>query len=510
MMSSGAKVIAFCLLTVLSSFWAVGTAAQTKPQNAWKYDLKFRPQFHFSAADGWLGDPNGMIRYDGLYHVFWWGHAVSEDLVHWTEQPYPMTGDIGTFLYFSGSVVVDKDNTSGFGQGDKPPMIAIYTMHNQYVNTETQGLSISQDYTTFNYYDQNPILDINKRVFRDPTVFFHEPTQRWIMVLTLSDERKVSFYASPDLKNWEHLSDFGPMGAQSQVWEVPDLVEMPLDGDATQTKWVLFCGMGPNRVQYFVGTFDGTKFTPDETSVVSEQNANWLDYGPDYYAARTYRDYDGVDKRTVMMAWMGNWEYANKVRTPWGKGALAMPRELTLVSTIDGAKIIQQPITEFNNLRENEAQLKEFDLEGVRALTEFQPPRNTYEIDVTFKIVDPAARFGLRLATNGDLGISVGYDEQTSSLFIDRTKPENGDFSPDFPKYVTAPLDLLGDGTIRLHVYIDQSSLEVFANDSSVAMTAAYFPEPHSTGIELFSESGHVIVQHMTAWELQSIWGIEP
>lgn len=502
------KIIVVGLIATLLISFAAGTSAQNKPDNSWKYELKFRPQFHFSAADGWLGDPNGMIRYNGLYHVFWWGHAISEDLVHWTELPYPMTGDNGSFLYFSGSVVVDKENSSGFAQGDQPPMIAIYTMHDQFADNEAQGLSISQDYTTFVYYDQNPVLDAEQSVFRDPTVFFHEPTDRWIMVVTLSEERKVSLYASRNLKQWEHLSDFGPMGAQLQVWEVPDLVELPLDSDPTRTKWVLFCGMGPNRVQYFVGDFDGTRFTPDEASL-GEQDANWLDYGPDYYAARTYRDYDQVEQRTVMLAWMGNWEYANKVRTPWGKGTLALPREIMLRSTSDGTKIVQKPIPALEQLRQNEVQLGELELKGVRPLTEFTPPHNIYEIDVTFEISDPETRFGLRLAKNGDLGISVGYDSHTASLFIDRSQPENGDFSADFPKFVTAPLAPV-DGAIRLHLFVDQSSVEVFANDGNVTMTALYFPEPDSTGIDVFSEGGSTTMKHFAAWELESIWGIKP
>jgi fructan beta-fructosidase len=499
------RVSWLCLAVILLISVPV-TLAQPKADQSWKYDLKFRPQYHFSAADGWLGDPDGLIRYDGLYHVFWWGHAVSPDLVHWTEQPYPMVGDIGTFVYFSGSVVVDQNNTSGFAQGDQPPMIAIYTMHNQYVETETQGLSISHDYTTFHYYDQNPVLDIGAPAFRDPTVFWDEARNRWLMVIALPDQHKVSFYASTNLTAWEHLSDFGPMGARSQAWEVPDLVQMPLDGDPAHTRWVLFCGMGPNRVQYFVGDFDGVTFTPEASSPTSEQDANWLDYGPDYYAARTYRDYDHADPRTIMMAWMGNWEYANNVRTPWGKGSLALPRELTLRSTPDGAKIMQQPLTAFEALRQNAVQLDGFALaDGTHPLTDFTPSRNTYELDVTFDVTQARGRFGLRLATNGDQGIAVGYSADAGLLFLDRTHPENGDFSPNFPKFVTVPLQPV-DGTIRLHIFVDQSSVEVFANQGEVTLSALYFPNPDSTGIEWFSEDSQAAVQHFAAWELESIW----
>nr|WEI57577.1 putative GH32 family protein [Hypsibius dujardini] len=504
-MHSATKIGFVGLLVLLLNASASISSAQ---DNSWKYTQKFRPQFHFSPAEGWIGDPDGMIRFDNLYHVFWWGHAVSDDLVHWKELAYPMKGDNGSFLYFSGSVVVDKQNSSGFGTGEKPPMIAIYTMHDQYTKDETQGLSISQDYKTFTYYDKNPVLDAEQAAFRDPTVFFHEPSKRWIMVITLPEERKVSFYASADLKQWTHLSDFGPMGATSQVWEVPDLVEMPLDGDAKHTKWVLFCGMGPNRVQYFVGDFDGTRFTPDPATTTGQQ-VHWLDYGPDYYAARTYRDYDGVEQRTVMMAWMGNWEYADKVPTTWGKGTLALPRELTLKTSPEGVRIVQKPIPALEMLRQDEVQTKQMRLEGTMQLTAFAPRRNTYELDASFTISDPAARFGLRLATNGNAGIAVGYDAKTGELFIDRMHPENGDFNPNFPKLVTAPL-LPNEGTIRLHIYVDQSSVEVFANEGEVTMTALYFPDPASTGIEAFSDGGQTTLTQLSAWELESIWGVKP
>lgn len=657
--------MAFLLLIIASSM--PGAAAQ----NA-QYTEVFRPQFHFSPMSGWIGDPDGMIRYNGTYHVFWWGHAVSDDLVYWSEQPYPMVGDDGSFVYYSGSVVVDKQNTSGFARGDQPPMIAIYTMHNKTAGDETQGLSISHDYTSFVYYDQNPVLDAEQDAFRDPQVFFHEETNRWIMVIAFPEDRKVSFYASKDLKRWGHLSDFGPVGARSQLWEVPDLFKLPVDGDPDTTRWVLLCGMGPNRVQYFVGNFDGTRFTLDpaangyllrgegipgtvfadfenglpdgwtidgeqvavgpgdnlgfykltghlgsgflstytpdslsgdrgivtvtsppfvieknvinflvsggihfdDTSVnlivdgavvrsatggnttymkwvgwdVSElkgaeaqiqivdnytagdfghinvdhivfsdvlmesgrEHANWLDFGPDYYAARTYRDYDNVEDRTVIMAWMGNWEYARDVPTTWGKGTLALPREIELRSYAGGLRIVQRPLPALEKLRQEEVRLQELELEDVRLLQEFRPRRNTYEIDVTFEIVNPEVSFGLRVAMSGERGVSVGYDARTSHLFLDRTRPENGEFSGYFPKYSTAPLQARDDGTVRLRIFVDQSSIEIFANDGEVTMTALMFPNPDSVGIELFSVGGNVVVKTIHAWELASIWGVNP
>lgn len=655
-------VVALAGLVALLLRSSVRVSAQ-----ATDYTETFRPQYHFSAKSGWLGDPDGMIRYNDLYHVFWWGHATSSDLVHWDEQVYPMVGDDGSFVYFSGSVVVDENNTAGFAQGDSTPMIAVYTIHDKTTGEETQGLSVSHDATIFNFYDGNPVLDSDEAAFRDPQVWFDEENERWLMVITLPEKRMVSFYASADLKTWEHLSDFGPVGARSQLWEVPDLFQVPIDGDPNNTKWVLLCGMGPNREQYFIGDFDGTQFTLDadangyllrgegipgtvfadfenglpegwasegdpvavgagdnlgfykvtgtlgsgflstytpeslsgdrgkvtitspqftvENSAINflisggahsnltavnllvdgevvrsasgdnttqmkwvgwdvsefagqtaqiqindnytagdvgylnvdhivfsdtlmetgREHANWLDYGPDYYAVRSYRDYDGAENRTVLMGWMGNWEYAQTIPTSWGKGALALPREIELISYAGGLRVVQKPIPALETLRADAVEVGETVLEGTRTLSEFSPTRNTYEIEATFALSDAEAQFGVRLAINGTRHITVGYDARTSNLFIDRTQAENSDFNGSFAKYAVAPLQP-EDGIIKLHIFVDQSSVEVFANDGDVTMTATILPNPGSTGIELFSENGSTMLNNLQAWELSSIW----
>ena len=633
-----------------------------------RYQQLFRPQYHFSPVRGWLGDPDGMIRFNGLYQLFWWGHAESKDLVHWNERIHPMIGDDGSFVYYSGSVVVDKQNTSGLAvDANQPPMVAIYTMHDKSSGKETQGLSISYDDKSFIYYDQSPVLASEPTAFRDPQVFYDAAVGRWIMIIALSDERKVSFYSSKDLKHWDHLSDFGPVGAQSQVWEVPDVFQLSVDGDPNNKKWVLLCGMGPNREQYFVGDFDGEKFTldpalngyllrgdglpgqvftdfengspagwtvegdkiavgpgdnlgsyhvsgfigskflstytpdtttgdrgkvtltspaftidkafinflisggnyPDHAAVnllidgaiartatgdntdimkwagwdVSEftgkqaqiqilddrtgaefghinvdqimfadtpalfgrEHANWLDFGADYYAVRTYRDYDNVENRVVTMGWLGNWEYANDVPTFGGQGELALPRQIGLQSYAGGLRIAQRPIPALEGLRQTPVQIESRAINGVTPLSEFKPARNTYEIDATFVITDPGARFGITTTVSGSYGVSVGYDARTSTLFLDRMNSENAGFNARFAKYLTAPLQAQ-DGKIRLHIFVDQSSIEVFANNGVVTMSALMFPNPDSLGLELFSENGGVNLLSLSAWPLDSIW----
>ncbi len=227
------------------------------------YTELYRPQFHFSPLNGWVGDPDGTIRYQNTYHLFWWGHATSTDLVHWVEQPYPMAGGPANMAYFSGSAVVDKNNTAGFGSPSNPAMVAIYTGHNNTTGEEDQRLSTSTNYTVFNHYSGNPVLDSPDPVFRDPEVFWDEQTSRWIMVVSRAEKRWLEFYASSNLKSWQYLSQFGPVAARDEWWEVAGLVRVPVSGDFQTKKWVLFCGKGPNKIQYWVGNFNGTNFVMD-------------------------------------------------------------------------------------------------------------------------------------------------------------------------------------------------------------------------------------------------------
>lgn len=235
------------------------------------YNEKYRPQFHFSPIKGWVGDPDGTLKYNGEYHLFWWGHATSRDLVYWNEEPYPMKGGDGTFTYYTGSIVVDTLNTSGFGTEDSIAMVAIYTKHhNRNSKTpgiEEQAISISKDYRNFHYWEGNPVIGSDREHFRDPYVFWDDIYQRWAMVITAPTEKQIEIYTSSNLKSWEYQSSFGPLGAVKEMWEVPELFQIPLDDDPNNKKWVMICGMGPNKAQFWVGEFDGKKFIPDSKTV---------------------------------------------------------------------------------------------------------------------------------------------------------------------------------------------------------------------------------------------------
>ena len=277
------RVVLIALMAVWAACAAIASAtgstaaAQT---DSVTYREPFRPQFHFTPAKNWMNDPNGLVYYKGEYHLFYqhnpfgntwghmsWGHAVSRDLVHWEHLPVAIP-EQGNEAIFSGSAVVDKQNTSGLGTRRDPPMVAIYT--SAYPDDQEQSLAYSIDRgRTWTKYSGNPVLDDADREFRDPKVFWYEPEQKWVMVLAKAVQRKVGVYASKDLKTWEHLSDFGPANATAGIWECPDLFPLPVDGNRRNKKWVMVVSLNPGSIaggsgtQYFLGDFDGTRFTAD-------------------------------------------------------------------------------------------------------------------------------------------------------------------------------------------------------------------------------------------------------
>jgi len=269
------------------TFWPSGalaadTQSATSSSTPSPYREPFRPQFHFTPEKNWMNDPNGMVYYDGEYHLFYqynpfgdkwghmsWGHAVSPDLVHWQHLPVALAEEGGVMI-FSGSAVVDWNNTSGFGKEGQPPLVAIYTGHYTDKPLQNQNIAYSNDKgRTWTKFTGNPVLDIGQKDFRDPKVFWHEPTRQWVMVVSLPTEHKVRFYASPNLKEWAHLSDFGPAGCTTGIWECPDLFSLAVDGNTNRTKWVLIMNLNPggpaggSGCQYFVGQFDGQRFLLD-------------------------------------------------------------------------------------------------------------------------------------------------------------------------------------------------------------------------------------------------------
>ncbi len=254
------------------------------------------PQFHFSFANAAVGDPCGVLRYEGKYHFFTWDHASSDDLVTWDGLGWPLGAGPPDSGYWTGSVVIDKHNTSGFGTLQNPPMVAIYTIHNNTTGKETIGISYSTNHRDFIQYAGNPVIATSDQVFRDPDVFWHEPTNRWIMVVARSEAQNLQFYASADLKSWQFLSDFGPVGATREIWECPSLMPIPVKGAGEQKKWMLQTGAGTNKTQYWAGEFDGTRFTLDPATRSFLENGTGLE-------GDVFSDFEQAD------FWDAGWTY---------------------------------------------------------------------------------------------------------------------------------------------------------------------------------------------------------
>ncbi|QEG00387.1 Levanase precursor [Stieleria maiorica] len=482
----------------------------------------WRPQFHFSPEIHWMNDPNGLVFHDGEYHLFYqynpagntwghmsWGHAVSRDLTHWEHLPLAIAEADGV-MAFSGCCVVDHNNTSGFGLGETPPMVAVYTGHGH--GRQVQNLAYSNDNgRTWTKYAGNPVLDINNPDFRDPKVFWHTPTDRWVMVVSLAREKVVVFYASEDLKHWSELSRFGPAGAtQKSNWECPDLFELPIEGDGGKKRWVLEVDMGSGSVaggsggEYFVGDFDGTRFT-------ATQDAKWVDFGRDFYAPVSWSDIPDSDGRRIWIGWFNNWETCLLPTSPW-RSCMSVPRVLSLRKTTDPADpdgdlvMVQRPVEELQRLR---VQSRPIDTTAATwpptAVTE--PGELTdmaFELETTLK-PGTARSVGFRIRTGSDEFTEVGYDREPGVVYVDRRKSGNVAFHQAFAGRHEAPVRVV-DGAVTIQVLVDRSAIEVFINDGEAVISDRIFPTSRRPTIEVFAGDRSAEVTGTTLHVLKSIW----
>ena len=510
---------------VAATVWLLlGTSLKAQNANpAALYDETFRPQYHFTPAKNWMNDPNGPIFYKGEYHLFYqfnpfgnvwghmsWGHAVSRDLVHWEHLAVAIPEENGIMI-FSGSTVVDWHNSSGFckeaNTAEPSCLVAIYTGHTQ--KLQTQNLAYSNDEgRTWTKYPGNPVLDLHMQDFRDPKVFWHEPTHKWVMVAALPTLHKVRFFGSPDLKHWSALSDFGPAGGTAGVWECPDLFPLPVEGEAGKTRWVLSINVNPGGLmggsadQYFVGQFDGTTFV----------NANpadevlWADYGKDFYASTSFSDIPASDGRRIWLGWLLNWEYAGKVPTfPW-RGVQSIPRALSLKHFPEGIRLVQSPVKELETLRQSRVGLIGQDIKATK------PPSLAKRVhgDALEIIAEldrgSSAKAGIRVRKGKDEATTIGVDWAKQEVFVDRTHSGEIAFDERFPGRHAGPLLPAGGKRVKLHIFVDRSSVEVFANDGSTVISDAIFPSRDSQDIELYSKNGEARIVKLDVWNLQSTW----
>jgi fructan beta-fructosidase len=470
----------------------------------------YRPRYHFSTPAGWLNDPNGLIYLDGEFHLFYqyhpddivwgpmhWGHAVSRELLTWENLPVALAPDEHGMI-FSGSAVIDHTNTAGFGAY---AMVAVFTHHQD--GRQAQSLAYSADRgRTWTTYAGNPVLPspAGTADFRDPRVFWYDGgagAGHWVMLLAVG--KSIWIYRSPDLKAWTKTDEVGGRGASDGVWECPDLVELPVDG-GPQTRWALMVSVqqgapaGGSGQQYFVGSFDGERFTPDEKPDV----VRWADYGADFYAAQAWNDAPGG--RHVWLAWMNNWGYAQQTPAMTWRGAMSVPRELALASGGDGLQLVQQPVAELAALRQPLGAWDERTvLPGENLLAELRG--DALELVARFAVGDTtaASRFGLRVRAGAVEQTTVGYNLAKGVLYVDRSHA--GQQAPGFavPQVLVLPPR---EGAVELRVLVDRSSLEVFADGGRAVFTNQIFPGPDSQGVELFAEGGAVRLLSLEVYRL--------
>jgi fructan beta-fructosidase len=472
-------------------------------------DEPYRPAFHFTPPRMWMNDPNGLVHYNGLYHMFYqyhpestvwgpmhWGHATSPDLVSWQHQPVALYPDEQGMI-FSGSAVIDWHNTAGFGA---EAMVALFTHHLDHRQSQSLAYSLDQG-STWIKYPANPVIPTpdSRRDFRDPKVFWYAEhgAGHWVMVLVGGNG--VLFYTSPNLIEWAPSSSFGFVeGTEVSIWETPDLFRLPIDGGPAE-RWVLSIGVltegsaGGTATRYFVGDFDGRTFsaeTPSDTVL-------WADYGADFYAAQSWSD--EPRGRRIWIAWMSNWQYARVTPTASWRGAFSVPRELSLTQTAEGLRLRQQPIAELERLRGAVLRWGEQTIEPGAGLAVGQGA--VAELIAEFEVGATSGRFGLRVLAGAGEHTEVGYDVPARQLYIDRTKSGAIDFEPGFAGRHAGPL-APDDGLVRLRILVDRSSVEVFGNGGVVAITDQVFPQAGSVGIELFAEGAPARLRSLELYPL--------
>ncbi len=436
---------------------------------------EFRPLVHFSPAKNWTNDPCGLYFLDGVYHIFFqynpfgdtwghmsWGHASSHDLFHWTEHPVALAEENGIMM-FTGSGVFDRGNTSGLCKDPKGCPVVMYTGHiSQAPRREHQNLAAAdRQGLQWTKYARNPVIDEQMEEFRDPKVFWQEAGHRWIAVVSLAKEHRVRFYASSDLKAWKRLSEFGPAGALGPNWECPEFFELPVLKNGKRrgdSRWVLKIGIGAGHPagngsgeQYFVGKFDGEKFTNDN----SPETTLWFDSGPDCYCTLQWGNQPAGTSSTKMLGWMNNWRYAAKIPTSPFRGQMTVPRDVSLVETAEGQlRLSQAPASELKAL--------------ARAASTKDKLPQAFELHI-----DSKEPFTVQLMNAEGQKFAFGYDAKSKEWFTDRTAAGEHAFDKTFGLRSVAALAAPGNA----RVIVDSSSIELFAAGGQVAFANLVFPK---------------------------------
>ena len=496
---------------------------------------KFRPIYHHTPLYGWMNDANGLVYKDGEYHLYFqynpygsvwgnmhWGHSVSKDLVSWEHLDPAIARDTLGHI-FSGSAVVDANNSAGYGANT---LVSFYTSASD-KNGQIQCMAYSTDNgRTYTKYEKNPILTPfdGLKDFRDPKVFWYAPQQKWVMVV--SADKEMRFYSSLDLKKWDYMSAFGNgYGVQPSQFECPDFIQLPLNGDKNAMKWVLIvninpgCMFGGSAAQYFVGDFDGKEFTCDTKPEV----VKWLDYGKDHYATVCFSN---TADRVIAMPWMSNWQYANIVPTKQFRSANALPRELTLYTKDDETYLAANAVNEVKTLRKDTRKVDNFNVDGEYVIHEMIPNTDgAYELEMNIT-PGKAQQAGFELLNSKGEKVNIYLQVKEGRLVMDRTESgitdlgapskynvhekETDDhrmklsvnYKNDFALGTWAPLSLCEGKTYHLDIFVDRCSIEIFVDGGRIAMTNLVFPnEPYNT-LRFYTEGGAATITDFSIYKL--------
>lgn len=482
------------------------------------YTEKYRPQFHFSPEKMWMNDPNGMVYYKGEYHLCYqhypnatvwgpmhWGHAISSDLVNWEHLPIALYPDSLGYI-FSGSTIVDTANTSGLKTGDEDPLVALFTYSNYEWEKagrndyQYQGLAYSNDKgRTWEKYGA-VISNPGQKDFRDPKVIWHEGSQKWIMTIVAGQH--AEFYSSPDLKDWNKESEFGhEIGDHSGVWECPDLFPIKVK-DSDEIKWVLLVSVQPGNppVQYFVGEFDGTTFTPDAMQITPR----YLDHGWDNYAGVTWANAPVGDDEKIFIGWMSNWRYAETIPDPgFRSGGMTLPRKISLVKKDDQYQMVSSPVDQLKKLRKESQTLSDLSCHGeVKLDCLIEDKKGSFElvIDISNK---SAKNFGFKLSNSLEEEFVFTCDVENKRIYTDRSKSGITSFHDEFVNQNS--MEYQNFDNMKLQVFYDRTSVEVFINANGV-FTNLVFPNEVYKELEVFSNDGSIKLKKCEVWSLNSIW----
>lgn len=470
----------------------------------------FRPVYHHTPVYGWMNDPNGMFYKDGVYHLYFqynpygsvwgnmhWGHSTSTDLMHWKFEGCAIVPDAWGAI-FSGSCVVDHNNTAGFGKG---AVVAFYTSAKAtpWGDVQSQSMAYSLDNgKTFTKYEGNPILTSSEKDFRDPKVFWYAPGKHWVMMLAVGQHMEI--YSSVNLKEWKKESEFGAMqGAHGGVWECPDLVEIPVEG-TREKKWVLICNLNPggpfggSAAQYFVGSFDGKKFVNE-----SPTQTKWMDWGKDNYATVTWNN--APDGRCIALGWMSNWQYANNVPTRQYRSANTLARDLTLYREGQELYLKSTPSVEVKKARGKKVSIPSFRVSEKHEIVNlFEDNQGAYEVEILIQNAG-ASKIAFCLLNDKGEKVSMYYDLNRKQFVMDRSESGTVDFSKDFPAVTVAPANV--DKELTLRLFVDRSSIEAFGEDGKFVMTNLVFPSQPYVKMCFEADKNGYAVKSLNVYKLQ-------